>query len=40
MLDIVKAIKLIVDIKSSILGITSIEHQDRMEIARAKLQLD
>ena len=40
MLDVVKAIKLIVDIKSSILGITSIEHQERMEIARAKLQLD
>lgn len=40
MLDVVKAIKLIVDIKSSILGITSMEHQERMEIARAKLQLD
>ncbi|MBR0342521.1 MAG: hypothetical protein IJH64_09850 [Oscillospiraceae bacterium] len=40
LLDMMKAIKLIVDIKSSILGITSIEHQDRMELARAKLQLD
>ena len=40
MLDVMKAIKLIVDIKSSILGITSIEHKERMELARAKLQLD
>lgn len=40
LLDMMKAIKLIVDIKCSILGITSIEHQERMEITRAKLQLD
>ena len=40
MLDVMKTIKLIVDIKSSILGIASMEHQERMEIARAKLQLD
>ena len=40
MLDIMKAVKLMVDVKKSILGIPSIEHQERMEITRAKLQLD
>ena len=40
MLDVVKAIKLMVDVKKSILGITSIEHEDRMALARARLQLD
>lgn len=40
MLDVMKAIKLIVDIKRSILGITSQEYEDRMDLARARLQLD
>ncbi|MBQ6439901.1 MAG: hypothetical protein IJJ06_07130 [Mogibacterium sp.] len=40
MLNMMKAIKLMVDVKKSILGITSIEHEDRMEIMRARLQLE
>lgn len=40
MLNMMRAVKLMVDIKKSILGIPSIEHEDRMEIARARIQLD
>ena len=40
MLDLMKTIKLLVDVKQSILGITGVEHQERMDIARARLSLD
>ena len=40
MLDAVKALKMLVDIKMSLLGITRIEHQERMQLAREKLQLE
>ncbi len=40
MLDLMKTIKLLVDVKQSILGITGVEHQERMDIARARLCLD
>lgn len=40
MLNMMKVIKLMVDVKKSILGITSAEHEDRMEIARARVLLD
>lgn len=39
-LNITKSIKLLTEIKMSILGIAKVEHRDRMEIARDKLQLE
>lgn len=40
MLDMTKSLKMLVDIKKSLLGITSIEHQERMQLARERLQLE
>lgn len=40
MLDLMKTVKILVDVKQSILGITGAEHQERMDIARARLSLD
>ncbi|MBQ3428975.1 MAG: hypothetical protein IJH28_04295 [Mogibacterium sp.] len=40
MLDLMKTVKLLVEVKESILGITGIEHMERMDIARARLCLD
>lgn len=40
MLDMTRSLKMLVDIKKSLLGITSIEHQERMQLARERLQLE